>query len=176
MALYFAYGSNLLRERLLARCPNLTFVGLATLAAHRLTFDKVSSDGSGKCTFEPDDAGEVSGVLWEVLESELEDLDLAEGAGNGYERCRLTVLHADRKSEVLTYRATDFRPDLPPYDWYLALVVAGAKQQKLPEDYVKGLLATHFEVDPVINRRARRRALTALEDAGMMEVLYGLVS
>ena len=171
---YFAYGSNLLRERLLARCPGLVFSGLATLTAHRLTFDKASTDGSGKCAFEPADASEVLGVLWDVPDTELAKLDRAEGVGYGYERCQVTVQQADRESEVLTYQTTNRQAGLQPYDWYLALVLAGAEQQGMPPEYIDRLRTTPFRFDPDTNRRTRCTALAALEEAGMMEVLHGL--
>lgn len=61
--LYFAYGSNMLTSRLLARCRSAKTVGLATCLGHRLTFEKRSIDGSGKATMLGDLAHAVPGVL-----------------------------------------------------------------------------------------------------------------
>jgi hypothetical protein len=47
--LIFAYGSNMLERRLTARTPSAIPVGTAYVEEYRLTFDKVSTDGSGKC-------------------------------------------------------------------------------------------------------------------------------
>lgn len=49
MIYYFAYGSNMLTERLIARTPSARPVGTSLLPGHRLTFHKRGRDGSGKC-------------------------------------------------------------------------------------------------------------------------------
>lgn len=166
--LYFAYGSNLLRERLLERCPNLSYAGRATLPAHRLTFDKVSSDESGKCAFEPDEAEEVLGVLWSVPEKDLPALDHAEGVGHGYERRKINVMRSGERVEAMTYVASRCQPGLQPYDWYLALVIAGAVQQGLPDVYVDRLRGTLFLPDPELQRKTRLAALVALAHSDKM--------
>lgn len=173
---YFAYGSNLLRERLLARCPGVTYAGLATLPGHRLTFDKVSKDGSGKCAFEAisGSENEVLGVLWDVPIAELDALDNAEGVGYGYERYQVTVQQAGRERDVLTYRATDCRAGLQPYDWYLALVLAGAIQQGMPAAYIDRLREMPFRQDSDAQRKTRREAWEALAHADMLHVLDAL--
>ena len=52
--LYFAYGSNMLSRRLRApnRTPSAVAVGTGFVSGRRLTFDKVSTDGSAKCDIE----------------------------------------------------------------------------------------------------------------------------
>lgn len=172
--LYFAYGSNLLRERLIARCPGLSFVGHATLPSHRIAFDKVSDDKSGKCTFEPVGADEVLGVLWKVPAVDLAALDDAEGVGHGYESCQIVVRHEDNECEALTYRATRRQAGLQPYDWYLALVLAGASQQGLPQRYVERLRATPFRQDLNLTRKRGKEALAALAAADLLHVLDAL--
>ena len=44
-----AYGSNMSLNRLLARLPNATRIGVSTVTGFTLTFDKQGFDGSGKC-------------------------------------------------------------------------------------------------------------------------------
>ena len=130
--IYFAYGSNLLRERLLARCPSLSFASRAVLAGHQLAFDKASIDKSGKCAFVRAEGENVLGVLWDVPNEDLGELDKHEGVGNGYEQCIVSVAREDGNTvEAVTYRATKHQQGLQPFDWYLALVVAGAVQQQL---------------------------------------------
>ncbi|MFT4256152.1 MAG: gamma-glutamylcyclotransferase family protein [Pseudoxanthomonas sp.] len=173
--LYFAYGSNLLRERLLARCPGAIFIGRACLPGHRLTFDKVSRDGSGKCAFVPAQNSRVEGVLWEIPDVELPKLDRMEGAGHGYERDTVTVTLVDGgQCDALTYRATECEPGLKPYDWYLALVKAGAEQQGLPDEVRVMLAGMQALLDPLPERPARQEALEVLRKAGFEEVARGL--
>jgi len=86
--LYFAYGSNMLTRRLRApdRCPSAVAVGSGFLNGRRLTFDKVGSDGSGKCDIEAtsNSSDRACGVLFEIDCSEKPALDRAEGLGKGY--------------------------------------------------------------------------------------------
>jgi AIG2-like family. len=172
---YFAYGSNLLRERLLARCPNLSFVGRASLPRHRLTFGKVSLDGSGKCAFEQAEGEEVLGVLWNVPEQDLVVLDKHEGVGHGYERCTVSVEREDGSTgEAVTYRATTPRCEQPPYDWYLALVVAGAMQQGLARVYIDRLCVNRLRIDADATRKTRCEALEALAEANMTHVFASI--
>ncbi len=166
--LYFAYGSNLLRERLLTRCPNLSYAGRATLPGYRLAFDKVSEDGSGKCAIEAAQADDVFGVLWNVPEEDLTELDRAEGAD--YERHAVDIVMGEgRIVDAMTYDATKRQSGLKPYDWYLALVIAGAVQQGLADEYIANLRVTSFVVDTKLQRGTRRDALDALTQAGLMD-------
>ena len=48
--LYFGYGSNMLTERLRARCPGAKCVSTAEVIDYALEFSKPSVDGSGKAT------------------------------------------------------------------------------------------------------------------------------
>lgn len=165
---YFAYGSNMLRERLLARCPQVRLVGRAWLHEHRLTFDKFSAtDDSGKGAFEPASGSCLPGVLWHLPACDQAALDHAEGAGRGYERMLAGVIRDDGTAvQALSYRAIDRRPGLQPWDWYLDLVIAGAIQQQLPPSHVQWLRAVSAATDPDTRRPARLQALAALRHAG----------
>lgn len=172
---YFAYGPNLLRERLLARCTGVIRVGRAALPDSRLRFDKASLDGSGKCAFESAAGEVVCGVLRDLPEEQLPALNLAEGTDDGYKRCVVEVTpEGGGMIEVLAYRALERWVGVPPYDWYLALVIAGAQQQGLPPEYVARLRATPFAVDDDLQRAERREALALLAQAGMEDVLASL--
>ena len=84
---YFAYGSNMLKCRLCAkdRCPSAKVIGMGYIEGRRLTFDKLSQDGSGKCDAEltnrPTDR--VYGVIFEIALTEKDALARAEGLGKG---------------------------------------------------------------------------------------------
>lgn len=47
-----------------------------------------------------------------------------------------------------------------PYDWYKALVVAGAREHALPPDYVAMLDAQPCMVDTNLERRRKNQLLT----------------
>lgn len=164
---YFAYGSNMLNERLQARVSSASNPVNFTLEGYSLRFHKRSSDGSGKCNIVPATAKDavVHGVIFDVAQIQIETLDDAEGVGHGYERENLTVKVGDAANDVALYVATPSHIDdtLQPYDWYLDLVLAGAEQHSLPKEYSAKLKTIRFTRDLNLNRKARMEAIRALE-------------
>ncbi len=160
---YFAYGSNMLTRRLTAknRAPSAKPLGVAYAEGRRLTFDKVSQDGSGKCDAEATESktDRVYGVIFEVALIDRTALDTAEGLGKGYKSERIEVVMANGKVQVDTYIATKKEPVLRPYHWYKAITVAGAVEHGLPKDYVEWLRAFESIEDPNGKRRAENEAL-----------------
>ena len=55
---------------------------------------------------------------------------------------------------------------LKPYDWYHALVLAGAEEHGLPNDHIELLRTSEFLPDTDLSRKGRRDALIALDKAG----------
>jgi gamma-glutamylcyclotransferase len=159
--LYFAYGSNMLQVRLRARVPGARLHGTALLNHHALRWHKRGRDGSGKCDIVPcdDDAAVVHGVLWAIPPDEQAALDAAEGLGRGYDILPVTVVCKSRPVPAFAYRATELEPDLQPFDWYHALVLAGADEQGLPAHYVNALRQVQTQADP---DRARHHLHMAL--------------
>ena len=167
--LYFAYGSNLLTSRLQARCPSARGGRVATADNHSLSFFKRGRDGSGKATLVPDArvGQRVVGVVFELDECELSQLDRFEGAGAGYDRVQRFRVRTEAGSaelEGFTYIAGEgfIDPGLKPFDWYLGLVVAGAREHGLPEEYVAAIRRTRTVTDPVEDRPSRLEALALL--------------
>jgi gamma-glutamylcyclotransferase len=167
---YFAYGSNMLEERLKSenRVPDAAFQATGYVEGYRLRFHKRSNDGSGKCniveTGSADDV--VCGVIFEVPDSQLRNLDRAEGLGQGYHHeDDFPVRLADGTTmPTLAYVADSTATDdnLIPYVWYHRLVVAGAEQHRLPEDYIAELRRVQFLDDPEPNRHTKLEAEAAL--------------
>jgi len=164
--LYFGYGSNMLTQRLRVRVPSANPIATGSLPGYRLRFHKRSRDGSGKCNIVPSEDDVVHGVLFDVNRGELDVLDEAEQRGRGYERQDVLVQGVDPPVEAFAYVAQPAYVDdaLLPYDWYRALVLAGAQEHDLPPDYVGQLTAVRSYPDPNQDRRQKHRAL--LEDAG----------
>jgi len=161
---YFAYGSNMLSKRLQAksRCPSASPIGAATLRGYALRWHKRSrKDGSGKCDIVRVEVPEavVHGVLYEIDVSEKAALDREEGAGKGYAETAVVVLLDGVERRVTTYLATDLDHSLRPYSWYRALVVAGAREHRLPEDYIALLEAVATQEDPNLTRHAMNMRL-----------------
>jgi gamma-glutamylcyclotransferase len=168
---YFAYGSNMLTERLRARCKSATVRCAAAINGYRLAFSKNSQDGSGKATIYPcqEEGCRVYGMVFDLDESDLPTLDRFEGTGRGYDRVeglRAQAYGTDRPFDVITYIAGPgyTNKNLKPYDWYLRLVAAGARQHTLPSDYVAAIEAVPSVNDPETDRPSRQEALKLLEN------------
>ena len=163
---YFAYGSNMLTERLQDRVCSAKNPRPFALRGHRLRFHKKSADCSGKCNIvETSCAGDVvHGVLFEIDDAQMSTLDDYEGVGYGYRRDEITVSLDGTETKVCVYVAEKNAIDdaLMPYCWYCDLVLSGAKQHELPRDYIAGLRAIPFTRDPKANRKTRLEALEAL--------------
>jgi len=162
--LYFAYGSNMLTRRLKSRAPSALIVGKGYVEGHRISFDKVSADGSGKCDIRPSDnpADRVHGVLFSIDVRDRSRLDREEGVGDGYRTSELQVATQGGVSTAVAFIAEDTNQQLRPYDWYKEIVVAGAVEHGLPDEYLETLRGVESQPDPDDHRSAKNRAL--LED------------
>jgi len=159
---YFAYGSNMSLLRLRKRVPSAEKVGVFTLKAHQLRFHKSSKDGSGKCdAFETNNIEDVIiGALFEINEGERKALDRAEGLGYGYNEKIVKVQNVSGEVfEALTYYATLTDSSLKPYSWYLNHVVIGAKETKVPTQYLAVIESIECIEDPDKKRDTEQRAM-----------------
>jgi len=161
---FFAYGSNMLTERLRERCPDARPMGVAIARGYMLSFSKRSKDGSGKATLlttAADGASqEAHAVLFEIPLAQRRKLDKAEDHDKGYRRDDgFVVVSTDggKKITASTYLARVEARDesLLPYDWYRALIVAGALEHELPERYVTLLRDAVVIADRDAKRRER---------------------
>lgn len=172
--LYFAYGSNMLISRLTARCPSARAIGKATASGYTLAFIKPSKDNSGKATLVARNSMYTPGVLFEIDASDRRLLDQAEGAGNGYDRdneFQVVLVGENKPTSVFSYLATNTEAHLRPYDWYLALVIAGARQHELDVEHIQRLYKTEYIIDTDLVRKGRIDALTALSAYGSADGL-----
>jgi gamma-glutamylcyclotransferase len=168
---YFAYGSNMLTEWVKSRCPSAVPVGIAEIIGFSVEFSKRSIDGSGKATLNQSNLDSF-GVVFEIESSDLADLDDHEGKrGGGYYRddnfpVRLVGGNAIHAS---AYLASKPEAHLKPYDWYLALVIAGGREHNLNPDYVARFRQAGYEFDHDKDRDTRKRATEALARSGFPE-------
>jgi|688.fasta_scaffold572978_2 hypothetical protein len=169
---YFAYGSNMLVERLRVRVPDAVVIGTALTTGRRLLFHKRSLDGSGKCDIpETGNATDiVYGVLYDLPEDQLPNLERAEG--NGYTRSTICVSSGGSVVQASAFLAMpeQINDKLLPHDWYLDLVVAGARQHALPAEYISFLIGTSKQPDLFVNRPARIQAIKVLP-----KTQYGII-
>ena len=154
----FAYGSNMLCARMRDRCSSAVSLGVAELNGFMLRWHKRSKkDGSGKCDVisASSTPKRVFGVLYRVAMNQECLLDKAEGLGKGYTEIKILVICKGEWFAAKAYQATDIDHTLKPYSWYQALVVAGAKEHCLPEEYISQLEAVATQEDC---NRARHKA------------------
>ncbi|VCW99139.1 unnamed protein product, partial [Gulo gulo] len=86
--LYFAYGSNLLTERIHLRNPSAAFCCVARLQDYKLDFGNSQGKTSetwhgGIATIFQSPGDEVWGVVWKMNKSNLSSLDKQEGVESG---------------------------------------------------------------------------------------------
>ncbi len=134
MTLHFAYGSNMSRALMAARCPTARALGVATLAGWRFV---VNPDGVGSIA--PAPGALLHGVLWDVGLRDLVAINAYESVDTGlYVRRVLPVMHGAHRVPALTFIARRqgqgrARPG------YISLVVAAAREWDLPAPYIRSL-------------------------------------
>ena len=160
---YFAYGSNMSLARLAQRTPSARRIGVAELTGHRLRFHKVGHlDGSGKCDAERTGlvTDRVIGVVYEIDASEKALLDGYEGVGRGYEVEQASVTFTDGVvCAAFVYIATHTDPAVVPFHWYKLHVMTGARENRLPADYIEMIEQVRSIGDPDPQRHLRETAL-----------------
>lgn len=139
-SLYFAYGSNLHLRQFARRCPGAKPAGRARLPDYSLAFTRYSTKRKGGVAdIVPEPGGEVWGALYEVDETHLASLDQYEGVPRSYRRETISVFDDEgREREVFTYMAHQ-TGRFAPSRMYLDLIVTGAREHKLPEEYVAAI-------------------------------------
>ena len=132
------------------RCPSAKFVCRAKLPSHRLAFTLESIErGCGVADVLYEEGREVWGIVYELPENELKELDKNESFRPGrpddqneYTRENHYVWReGDAKQPLLVslYRGhPQPDPPLPSCD-YKELIVEGARHWQLPPDYIQEL-------------------------------------
>ena len=158
---YLAYGSNLHPLRLTARVPSARVVDVVEVRGHSLAFHKRGADRSGKCLLYPDQGRDevVYGVMYEYDARERAILDRIEGDGYRAERVSVTADGEPFTPYLYMAQETQIDPALTPFQWYKALVLAGAHYHDLPAGYIARIEATPARVDPHPDRARRNETL-----------------
>ncbi|XP_048195495.1 gamma-glutamylcyclotransferase isoform X1 [Perognathus longimembris pacificus] len=145
--LYFAYGSNLLSERIHLRNPSAEFCCVARLQDFKLDFGNFQGKTSerwhgGIATVFQSPGDEVWGVVWKMNESNLSSLDEQEGVKHGvYVVIEIKVSTQEGKEIACrSYLMTNYE-SAPPSPQYKKVICLGAKENGLPLDYQEKLKA-----------------------------------
>ncbi|XP_038159149.1 gamma-glutamylcyclotransferase a [Cyprinodon tularosa] len=144
--LYFAFGSNLLKERLHLKNHSAVFVSVGRLKDYKLNFglweeNVQTSWHGGVATIESCPGEEVWGVVWTLSNENLSTLDSQEGVSQGeYSPLEVFVETEQGTKLCRTYQMNNFHPS-PPSPQYKQVVCLGAEQNGLPKEYLKNLEA-----------------------------------
>lgn len=131
------------------RIPNAVKLYSGRIVGYAICFDKWSTDGSAKANirYTGGNKDEVWGVVFQMSNTDLYALDKYEP---NYNRLRLHV-HTDSGLGVMAYAyqaiPEAIKEGKQPYDWYLKLIVEGARENQLPESYCEMLQATGSVID-----------------------------
>ncbi|XP_034939413.1 gamma-glutamylcyclotransferase-like isoform X2 [Chelonus insularis] len=150
--LYFAYGSNLLKSRILMNNPTAVFKDIARLEHYRLDFIDESKTWKGApATIIPINNSWVWGAVWEINNDQIENLDKQEEVHVGkYRVLYVDVTNPDGKVYVCRVYQTTKMVENPtelsklpddrlPSLIYLKVIVKGALDCGLPHEYVEFL-------------------------------------
>jgi len=160
-AFVFSYGSNMLTRRIRARTPSAISIATGEIRGHRMAFHKRGVDNSGKANARHtgDDEDRVHGVVFRIDATELASLDAAEV---GYRRRDVHVIvRSGHTVEAICYEALEdfIQAELLPFGWYRALVLAGAREHRLPAHHVLWVECHPFTEDPDEARRQENSRL-----------------
>jgi len=134
MTRYFAYGANMSRAAMRARCPQARALGPATLHGYRFF---VGIDGWG--SVEPRPGDEVHGVLWRLTPRDLAALHAFELLHKGlYEVRQLSVRQGARLVPAMIYLLRRRKPGKPK-PGYVEMIAAAAREWQLPEAYIRSV-------------------------------------
>jgi gamma-glutamylcyclotransferase (GGCT)/AIG2-like uncharacterized protein YtfP len=134
MTLHFAYGSNMSRALMRARCPRAEAIGTATLSGWRFL---IIPEGFGSIAPRP--GGRVHGVLWRLSARDVAAVNAYESIDSGlYLRRRLPVRCGATQAMALVYVARRQGEGLPR-PGYIPLVLEAAHEWQLPDAYICSL-------------------------------------
>ncbi len=131
--IYFAYGSNMLESRIKGRAPSAVCLGVGMLRDMKVLMNKRGVDGSGKANLVESPGGVTYGVLYRIAAPQMPRLDAVEA---GYDRRTVEICHEGKTVEAQVYISRELTDDPAAYDDYKDIVLRGAEEHGLPEEYI----------------------------------------
>src|SRR6476620_9386923 len=130
MPLYFAYGSNMDRDAMAARCPASKAIGIGRLMRHRFI---IFSEGYASVMRNP--ASTTWGLLWDLAMSDMPALDRYESLSTGlYTRLIQPIVSEHGPRRAIVYVGRDAEPGLPKPS-YMEGILEAAEALRLPPSY-----------------------------------------
>jgi hypothetical protein len=134
MTLHFAYGTNMSRALMSARCPTAEAIGPALIEGFRFIFTR-----EGYASLSPAVGWKAYGVLWRLAPRDLAALNAYESLDSGlYRRRMLPVRHVEGRAQALVYIGRT-RTEGRPRPGHLAVIIGAARAWQLPEAYIRSI-------------------------------------
>ena len=148
--LSFAYGSNLDETQMISRCKSAKFICIASLKKYQIAFTRKSKKrGCAVADVVKKKGSEVWGVIYEISEEDIGNLDKCEGYSpvrekieNSYNREIIEVFEngdLSKPKKVSIYIAEKGENPGLPNKQYLDHILRGARHFGLPTDYIQRL-------------------------------------
>lgn len=137
--LYFAYGANMSSrsfiERRGMRPRRALRAGLENYALH-FNQPGIPLIEPAFANVQKAEGSRVEGVLYEISKAEMQRLYRSEGGG-AYDIIRVNVTSFDGKEDAYTFEAKRTREEILPSKRYIQLILAGAREYRLPEAWIR---------------------------------------
>ena len=138
---YFAYGSNMNKERLINRVGSVGVQKLGYINNYKLTFNKIKNDKFSYANIEKSIGERVYGILYKVSMDQIYALDRYEGVPDHYIRKEMKIYDENGKDYVMAYvyvaNRSKTRFGYPPTQEYMSFLLSGAEM--LPKEYYNKL-------------------------------------
>lgn len=129
--LYFAYGSNLWRQQMAARCPDNEKIGAGRLDGWRWI---ITTRGYAGIVVSEGDY--VLGTVYELSESDVRNLDRFEGIWQGNYRKEMIPVDVEGQGLNCLVYIDPVVDEGKPKEEYIARINYGIQDAAFPEEYV----------------------------------------
>ena len=128
------------------RCPDSTFLKIGCRKGWKLVFDGYSADRKGAVVNAlPSENDILWGALYEISGEDLKLLDTFEDYPNSYQREKVAIQCSDNIKVFAHFYFRKSQKAGNPSKEYLDIVLQGAKECGLPEEYIEKYIA-HVQV------------------------------
>jgi gamma-glutamylcyclotransferase (GGCT)/AIG2-like uncharacterized protein YtfP len=129
--LYFAYGSNLWRQQMLARCPQQCEIGTGRLKGWRWI---ITTRGYASVVVSEDDY--VLGTVYELSEGDVRSLDRFEGVVQGNYRKEMIIVEVEGIDLICLVYIDRVSEEGKPKKEYITRINNGIGDAGFPAEYV----------------------------------------
>ncbi|KAL0850989.1 hypothetical protein ABMA28_006882 [Loxostege sticticalis] len=150
--LYFSYGANMYKFRIHMHCPTAEFVSIARVDNYRMDFMKYSKFWGGPtATLVATANAHVWGVIWRLHEDDMLSLDAQKGVETKKAYIKnidvltpyMGIFHCRAYVQKVNPLPRGDNDDIPVERWpswaYKEVIIAGARENGLPEYYIEDL-------------------------------------